>query len=213
MLAEVLLQNEDYAQAEDILKPLLDIKTMVPYHKVLLYEYLGDTYAAKDETRDAISYYEEGLVVAGKNSISPKIPDLNSKIADAYAKSDRSQEASAYYDYSLEQTEEQAPQRAVREKEKVADFYNREGRYEDEIKLRKKSLSTIKGLPSENATAGLGAIEADSITSQQINYKIANAYLAQDKLEEAIPYLVESIKESEDEDDLETPKRGNQKFI
>ena len=208
LLAEVLLQTGDYAEAETVLEPLLDIKGMVPYQKVLLYEYLGDAYAGRDLASEAISYYKEGLVIAGKNRISPKIPDLNSKIADVYARANRSQEASAYYNYSLEQAEEQAPQRAVREKEKVADFYNKEGRYEDEINLRKKSLSTLKNLPAKDAAAGLGAIEADSITSQQINYKIANAYLAQDMLEEAIPYLVESIAESEDEDDLETQKEA-----
>ena len=208
LLAEVLLVNEDYTEAESVLTPLLDIKGMVPYQRVLLYEYLGDAYSGRGQTREAITYYEEGLVIAGKNRISPKIPDLNSKIADAYASSDRSQEASAYYGYSLEQAEAQAPQRAVREKEKVADFYNREGRYEDEINLRKKSLSTLKSLPEEDPTDDLGTILEDSITSQQINYKIANAYLAQDKPEEAIPYLIESIAESEDEDDLETQKEA-----
>ena len=39
------------------------------------------------------------------------------------------------------------------------------------------------------ASTGQGISTRDTVTSQRINYKIANAYIAQDKLDEAIPYL------------------------
>ena len=206
LLAEVLIITKDYSGAELVLNPLLDLNRLVPYQRIQLYEYLGDVNAGLNKPREAVSFYEEGLVIAQKNRISPKIPDLNSKIADVYANANRAQEAEAYYGYSLEQAAAQAPQRAVREKEKVADFYNRESRFDDEIQLRKKSLSELNSI-ADAAGENLGNVpEGDSITKQQINYKIANAYLAQDKYEEALPFLVESIKESENEDDLETKK-------
>ena len=206
LLAEVLIITKDYTEAESVLKPLLELDRMVPYQRIQLYEYLGDIKAGLNEVKESVAYYEEGLLIAQKNRISPKIPDLNSKIADAYANANRIQEAEAYYGYSLEQAAAQAPQRAVREKEKVADFYNRESRYDDEIQLRKKSLSELKSMPIAGVeNPGINE-EVDTITRQQINYKIANAYLAQDKYDEALPFLVESIKESEDEDDLETQK-------
>ncbi|MGI9548011.1 MAG: tetratricopeptide repeat protein, partial [Flavobacteriaceae bacterium] len=206
LLGEALIRIRSFTEAEAELNPLIQVSGMVPYLRVQLFENLGDVYSGLGDTPKAVSFYEEGLKIATKNRISPKIPDLNSKIADVYARDDKSQEAEAYYEYSLEQAASQAPQRAVREKEKVADFYNRENRYDDEINLRKKSLSELKSIPAGAAdnTAGYGAI--DSITTQQINYKIANAYLAQDKIDEALPFLVESIKEAEDEDDLEVKK-------
>ena len=147
-----------------------------------------------------------------KNRISPKIPDLNSKIADAYASANRVQEAEAYYGYSLEQSASQAPSRSVREKEKVADFYNRENRYDDEIQLRKKSLSELRSIEAPDGESTTQDSASDSITAQQINYKIANAYVAQEKYEDAIPFLVESIKEAEDEDDLEVKKDATRKL-
>lgn len=206
LLGETLIQIGSLKEAEAVLKPLLELKSMVPYQRIQLLEGLGDVYSGLGDTREAVSYYEEGLKIATKNRISPKIPDLNSKIADVYAKSNRLQEAEAYYQFSLEQAEAEAPKRAVREKEKVADFYNRENRYEDEINLRKKSLSELKSLPAAVQVNSGVSVDADSITEQQINYKIANAYLAQDKVDEALPFLVESIKEAEDEDDFEIRK-------
>jgi len=185
---------------------------MVPYQRIQLYESLGDVYTGLGDAPQAVAYYEEGLIIARKNRIAPKIPDLNSKIADVYAKDNRSQEAEAYYGYSLDQAAAQTPKRAVRENEKVADFYNREGRYEDEIKLRKKSLSTLGDIPVPAAeSAGVSQVE-DSITAQQINYKIANAYVEQDKNDEAIPYLVESIRKAENDDDLEVKKDATRKL-
>ena len=206
LLGETLIRIQAFEEALAELELLLDVEGMVPYQRIQLYENLGDAFSGKGDTRKAVSYYEEGLKVANKNRIAPKIPDLNSKIADSYARDDRSQEAEAYYQYSLEQAAGQAPQRAVREKEKVADFYNRENRYEDEINLRKKSLTELRNISPQTADSRGAFIEEDSITSQQINYKIANAYLAQDKYDEALPFLVESIKEAGDEDDLEIKK-------
>ncbi len=55
-------------------------------------------------------------------------------------------------------------------------------------------------------------IEADSITAQSINFKIANAYVAQDKYDEAIPYLEKSIKEANIEDDLIVQKDATRKL-
>ncbi len=212
LLGEVLLQTKDYRQAENVLLPLIDMEEMVPYSRVLLFEYLGDAYSGLGDAKQAIAFYQQGLTIAEKNRISPKIPDLNSKIADVYALDNRNEEAEAYYDISLEQAAGQAPMRAVREKEKVADYYNRENRYEEEIKLRKKSLSELKSMPESAESAPESEVTEDAIAAQQINYKIGNAYVSQEKYDEAVPFLVESIRESEKEDDLETKKDATQKL-
>ena len=61
----------------------------------------------------------------------------------------------------------------------MADFYNAKNRYSEEITMRKNSLQDLKKLNSPNA--GVTKLElGDTITSQRINYKIANAYISQD---------------------------------
>ena len=61
--------------------PLVSVKNMVPYQRIELYEGLGDSYRALEDLKKALDFYQEGLQIAQKNQISPKVIDLNSKIA------------------------------------------------------------------------------------------------------------------------------------
>lgn len=212
LLGQAHLLNNDYLNAETTLLPLTKIRGMVPFQQVQLYEGLGDAYAGLRQIDKAVDFYEEGLTVARKNQIAPKMTDLNSKIADAYAKDNRSIEAEGFYGNSLKLAESQAPQRAIQEKEKVADFYNKKRRFDEEIELRKKSLNELDKLPvTKLETKGI-TIVPDTISSQRINYKIANAYIAQDQYEQAIPYLEKSIVQADTEDDLIVQKDATRKL-
>tara|TARA_R110000823_G_scaffold166981_1_gene298973 strand:+ start:50 stop:2263 length:2214 start_codon:yes stop_codon:yes gene_type:complete len=211
LLAKTYVLNKEFSEAERLLSPLVKTTKMVPFQRVELYEILGDASAGIGDVDNAVAFYEEGLKVAEKNQIAPKTIDLNSKIASVYAKGNRLQEAKAFFDNSLQLASEQAPQRAVQEKEKVADFYNQKNEYGQEIQLRKKSLEDLKKIPKSSAPVGL-SMESDSISAQRINYKIANAYIAQDKYDEAIPYLEESIKDADVEDDLLVRKDATRKL-
>lgn len=212
LLGKVYLLNGNPEASEKVLTPLLEISDLVPFQRITLYETLGDVLREKGQTDRAIAFYEEGLLIARKNQIAPKLPDLNSKIADAYASANRLQEAEAFYGSSLAQANKQAPQRAVQEKEKVADFYNQQSQYNEEIALRKKSLNELKKLPAPVARNEEYGQEADSITAQRINYKIGSAFIAQDRYDEAIPYLEESIREADDDDDLIVQKDATRKL-
>ncbi|MDO6517497.1 histidine kinase [Zobellia uliginosa] len=212
LLAEAYIQNKQFSEAETALLPLLKIEGLVPYQKVRLNESLGDAYRGLGQVEKALAFYEEGLIVAKKNQITPKLADLNSKIADTYAQDDKLVEAGAYYNSSLQLTESLEPKRAVQEKEKVADFYNQKNLYGAEIELRKKSLSELKTLPKGKTAKREARDELDSITPQRINYKIANAYIAQDKYDEAIPYLKESIETADSENDLVVQKDATRKL-
>ncbi len=211
LLGKTYVLNKEYGEAEKLLSPLVKMTNMVPFQRVELYETLGDAYVGLGDVDNAVAFYGEGLKIADKNQIAPKTIDLNSKIATAYAKGNRLQEANAYFNNSLELSSGQAPQRAVQEKEKVADFYNQKNQYGQEIQLRKKSLEDLKKIPKNEVAGGL-SIENDSISAQRINYKIANAYIAQDKYDEAIPYLEESIKDADVDDDLLVRKDATRKL-
>lgn len=211
LLGKTYVLNKEYGEAEKLLSPLVKMTNMVPFQRVELNETLGDAYVGLGEVDKAVAFYGEGLKIADKNQIAPKTIDLNSKIATAYAKGNRLQEANAYFNNSLELSSGQAPQRAVQEKEKVADFYNKKNQFGQEIQLRKKSLEDLKKIPKSEVADGV-SIENDSISAQRINYKIANAYIAQDKYDEAIPYLEESIKDADVDDDLLVRKDATRKL-
>ena len=211
LLAKAYNLTSRFNETIQLLNPLLNIKTMVPYQSVSLYELLGDAKKGTNEILSAIDFYNEGLLIADKNQITPKMIDLNSKIADAYSRDNKIMEAEAYYGNSLQLATQSAPKRALQEKEKVADFYNDKSRFNEEITLRKKSLQDIKKLNVPKVGISKPN-QADTITSQRINYKIANAYIAQDKYNEAIPFLKKSIVEAGSEDDIVVQKDATRKL-
>lgn len=201
-LGRAYLLNREYGKAETLLLPLLETTGLDPRSQVLLYELLGDACTGQARTNEALGFYNQGLAIAEKNQLASRVLDLNSRIAETYAKADRPQEARAYYDNSMALANKQAPARAVREKEKAADFFNSNREYEEEIALRKKSLDVLREQPE--AAGGLGDAEGAQaeLSPQRIAFKIANAYIAQDRYDEAIPYLKESIEEAGAGNDL-----------
>ncbi len=211
-LGKVYNVNRQWEEAITILAPLEKNTALVPYRRVEIYENLGEAHSGLGDTNKAVAYYQEGLKIATKNQISPKIPDLNSKIADAYSQVNRLEEANAYYDNSLREAKKQTPKRAIQEKEKVADFLNKRNQYDDEIQLRKSSLQEMEQIQAPVGKNFGNLKSADSITSQRINYKIANAYIAQDKYEEAVPYLERSIATADQEEDLIVQKDATRKL-
>jgi len=212
LLAEAYVLNGDYELAEAEYEKLLDIKKLSPVRKVQCYEGLGDANKGMGKTTKALSFYREALTVAEKNQIMEKVIDLNSKIGASYADKNRTIEAQGYFQNSLELSQLQNPERAIQESEKVADFYNRSNRYDDEIQQRKKSLSDLDRLPGRAVVKERGIAGFDTITTQKINYKIANAYIAQDRLQEAIPYLEKSIVQADSEHDLVVQKDATRKL-
>lgn len=201
-LGRAYLLNREFEKAEKLLLPLVEATSLPPIRRVLLYEILGDIYSGMGKTNEALPFYKEGLVIADKNQLASRLIDLNSKIAEAYAKADRPQEARAYFDNSMELAEKQAPGRAVREKEKAADFFNSKKEYEEEIALRKKSLDVLREQPAAASRIGDDEEAQAELSPQGIAYKIANAYIAQDRFDEAISYLKESIGEAVADNDL-----------
>lgn len=204
-LGQVYLGLGNHQQALSIFSDGIETSGAVPYEQIMLWEGLGDAHTALGRNDLAFDAYQKAYELAAENRITPKEADLSSKLADYYARTNEPQKAEDLYDSSLKLAEEESPKRGIQQKEKVADYYNQNRNFDEEIQLRKKSLDELEQLPQQ-AAAGQ-AVEADAnVSSQAINYKIANAYIAQEKLAEAIPFLEESIEVADREDDLETQK-------
>ena len=214
LLGNAYILNKEYKNAEKIFLELKDNKKLSSYQKIQVFEGLGDAYKAMQDAKNAVANYNNGLKVAKKELVSPKITDLNSKIAETYDDVNQTDEAEAYFDSSLESAKSEAPQRSLEIKERAADFYSKNNLYDKEMELRKKSLKEIDLLNNnkrKSATFKTEAIEVP-ITRQRINYKIANTLIVQDKLDEAIPYLEESISEAASENDLVVQKDATRKL-
>ncbi|WP_435624694.1 tetratricopeptide repeat-containing sensor histidine kinase [Flagellimonas sp.] len=212
LLARVYVDNKEFEEAKTELTKLIKVKNLTAIQRVGAYETLGDAHKGLQDFGEAEDFYREGLKIAEKNQMSSKIIDLNSKIGDSYASQNKVLEAEGFYTNSLNLSRSSAPERVVKENEKVADFYSDKNRYDEEIQLRKQSLDELQHLPrTQKAEAGT-TTSSDTITTQRINYKIANAYIAQNKLDEAIPYLQKSIVEADTDNDLVVKKDATRKL-
>lgn len=207
LLGKAYVQGGAYQQALDLLEPEADREGLSPSQRLELCETLGDAYRGQGQVNPAVSLYQRAMVIAEKNQFPEEIPELHAKIAAAYEAADRPIEAEAYFGNSLKAAEKGHPSQAVQESENMADFYKKRNRYPEEIAQRKRSLEKLRELG-----APVVLPETDSITLQEVNYKIGTAYIAQAEYEKAIPFLAESIREAGSQGDLVVRKDATRKL-
>tara|TARA_R110002096_G_scaffold189878_1_gene370619 strand:+ start:34998 stop:37166 length:2169 start_codon:yes stop_codon:yes gene_type:complete len=205
-LAKAYRLNKNYQESLQTYNSI-NKRELTNWQLVALYEGLGDVYRLTKAYEKSINTYKEGLSVAEKHLITPKVTDLNSKIAEVYNDKGDSQNAKNYFSESLKQANTQNKKRAVEEKLKVADFQNNINDYSTEITLRKEALNTIEEIETDSVFDNESAL-----TPQKQNYKIGNAYASQGDLGNAISYLEKSIVEADDKEDLIVKKDATRKL-
>ena len=205
-LAKAYQLNKNYQESLATYNDI-DKKELSNWQLVTLYEGIGDVNQNTKTFDASISAYTEGLKVAQKHLITPKITDLNSKLAQAYDSKGETQKAKGYFNESLKLANTQNKKRGVEEKIKVADFQNNLSDYSSEIELRKEALDDIKDIESDSVFDNESAL-----TPQKQNYKIGNAYALQKDFGNAITYLEKSIEEADDKEDLIVQKDATRKL-
>ena len=215
-LARTYRNNKNHQESIQTYQKLLQAD-LSNYQTVEVYEGLGDTYIAIGDLDKAVDNYQKGLQVAKDHLITPKITNLNSKIGEAYAAAGSPNIANDYFENSLELAADESKVRSVTEQNKVADFYNANRDFDKEIKLRVETLGYLDSLNIENYSlnrpTGSGIVSLDeALTPQRQNYKIANALIAQDDYQAAIPYLEKSIELADASEDLVVEKDATRKL-
>ena len=205
-IAKAYQLNSNYQESLDAYNTL-NQKVLSNWQKVILLEGLGDVYYQTKDYSKAIDSYNQGLLVAQEHLISPKITDLNSKIAQSYQASGSIKQASDYFKNSLGLASQENKKRAAAEKVKVADFQNTNQEYDDEIVLRKEALNDIEEIENDSVFDNESAL-----TPQKQNYKIGNAYALQKDYINAIPFLEKSIEEADTKEDLVVEKDATRKL-
>ncbi|MFP2995809.1 histidine kinase [Spongiivirga sp. MCCC 1A20706] len=207
-LTKAHLKNNEPEKAKLLYNGLLKNRLSI-YQKIEAYEGLGDSNKALNETSQAKGNYNEALKLAKDNKVAPKITDLNSKLAELFAASGAVQQAEGLFQNSIEAAKGENLKRAAVQKEKVADFYSANNQYDKEIELRKQNLDVIDKI-NDSIVTQEDAPEA--ITRQKTNYKIGNALANQQKFNEAIPFLEESIAEADRSEDIIVKKDATRRL-
>ncbi|WP_397445616.1 histidine kinase [Polaribacter sp. R77954] len=204
-LGTSLFLLEKYKESNTTFSNLLKEK-LSNFEEIQVLEGVGDVNFAINKFNLAITKYKAALTIAQKSNVTSKITDLNSKIGQSYAALGNFSKAEDAFNFSMNLAAKENPERALQEEEKVANFYNSNQRFDDEIKLRKKSLAKTKLNLSPRK------IKEDSITSQKINYKIGNAYLQKEDYKTAIPFLEKSKKDANKNKDIIIEKDATRKI-
>lgn len=204
------------------------------HESLLVYEGLADIYFKTKKYNEARIKYTKALAIANENEINSKITDLNSRLAEVYAAEGNVPKAKYYFKIALQLATKENKTRALIEQEKVANFYNSNNQFDDEIELRKKSLKGVLAVDStkikKDLETNLASIidewlnpDADvkgtklsrfdkTITLQSVNYKIGRAYFQKEDYRAAISFLKNSIKFADKKEDLIVQKDATRKL-
>ena len=204
-LAKAYFLNNNY---EESIAEYRSLKSRVQTgaERLLILEQLGDAQKAIGLYDEAIANYEEAKELLKEIGIEGG-SQLDIKIGEVYDAKGAFQEADVFYNYALNESENESDIDAARTKLKVADQFNKKQSYGREIQLRNEALNTIGTLGDSIV------ISNDNVlTAQKQNYKIANALIGQQKLDEAIPYFEKSISEAAASNDLIVEKDATRKL-
>ena len=207
-LANAQFLLKDFNESKKTYSDLLNQK-LSNYERIIVLEGLGDIDLSLKKYKESKTYFKQSLKLAQENLVTPKITNLNSKLAAVFASEGNITQADIQYKNALNLASKENVNRALEEEEKVADFYNANNQFDKEIKLRKESL--IKTEENKTLEKKLNS-EPDSITSQKINYKIGNAYILKEDYKNAIPFLEKSKKDADEKKDITIEKYATRKL-
>ena len=207
-LGKAYLLNNQYRLSEENFKELLKQKVNTN-QKIEIYEGLGDAYFNQQLYDNALTEYRTSLNLNERTSNIAKATNLNSKIASTLDALGKNSEAEGYYNRSITSAESESPQRAVIQNQKAANFYSKNNSIDKEIELRKKTLKTLEDEALEVVVLDNSE---DKITKSRAKLDLGNAYLKQNKVQQAIPILEESLIDAENDEDIETQKDVVQKL-
>jgi len=205
-LAKAYFLNKNYPKSLEIYNDLED-KTLNNWQQIEKQEGLGDVFLEQNKIKLATQSFKQGLKIAETNNIKPKITDLNSKLGDSYSESGNKTEAESYFTNSINLASKENKAKALEQKIKIADFQNTNRAFDKEIQLRKEIIKDIDAIEKDSVITN-----ESPLTKQKQNYKIGNAYFLKNNLDEAIPYLEESIEEADKKEDLIVKKDATKKL-
>ncbi len=220
-LGEVQIEEKAFEQALRTFQSFDRGRLQAPY-KIGVYEGLGDAYRGLTKYPEAIRNYEKALAIAEGRKENDQTINLQTKVAEVYELQGDLVKANKYYDQSLILANRQDKKTAALQKNKAADFYNKNNSFDKEIIMRKAALEDIEVVEevrqqevikdSISKVVRNDQYSVNAISPQVQNYKIARAFAAQQNLDQAVSFLEESIKLSEAKNDLVVQKDATRKL-
>jgi len=208
-LAKALSMHQQYDESTRYYKALL-AQSLSNWQAVIVHEGLADNAKKLHKNDTALQYYKKAMTLAKTHKIMPKISSLNVKVAAILANTGQQKEANKRLEKSLRATSDDYIDNRVQVQNTAANIYQRNRDFDNEIKLRKRTLEEFEVAAVESIVVEEATIE--KISKSQLNLDIGRAYIDKEEFKKAIPYLEESALEAEKYKDLEVQKNALQKL-
>ncbi len=205
-LAMTYFKTSLFNDGKILYKKVLNNNKAIAYQKIRAYDGIASIYSEEKNYDLAIFNLKKALQLAKEHVITPKITDLNSKLAEMLSLQGNKDKSQTYILNSIQSAKKEGKNKAIVQSNKAADFYSKNNNFNEEIKLRKE---TLKGLV-DNEIKEIEVSDDAVITKQKVKYDIANALKKQRNYPEAIQYFKESATEAETVSDIETEKKAIQ---
>jgi tetratricopeptide (TPR) repeat protein len=210
-LAKAQSKNKDYHKSNQTYQLLL-ARQLSPWQETTVNEGLGNNAKFQKNKETAINYFQKALQIASKHAITPKISSLNAKIAELLSDQGEKTQANLYIQNTIQAvTTEPIKKRALLQK-KVADVYQKNKDYDNEIQIRKQTLAELEEAQVEDINIESDDEKESKISTSQLNLDIGRAYLDKNEYDKAIPYLEKSISKANEGKNLEVQKNAIKKL-
>lgn len=197
------------SESEQLLKDLLKSNELSTNLRIEVYENLGDLYFKQQAFEQALLEFRTALNSNRRTTNTRQRTNLTSKIAATQEALGNTTEAEGYLNRSIRSAEADGPKKAIIQNEFAADFYSKNNNVDKEVAIRKKTLETLE---SEAIDVVVDKDSDKKVTKSRAKLDLGNAYLKQNKLEEAIPLLEQSVADAKIDNDLETQKDAVEKL-
>ena len=211
-LAKALTKEKRYTESNKHYTKILS-KKLSGWQKVEVNEGLGTNANKQNQIDTALLFYQKALLIAEKHQITPKISSLNVMIASILAKKGEKTKANIYIQNTLETSRSEHLQKRAKVQNKVADVYQVNKDFDNEIQLRKQTLDELEEAQVESILLESDENKPETkISASQLNLDIGRAYIDKLEYDKAIPYLEKSAAKALINKNLEIQKNAVQKL-
>jgi tetratricopeptide (TPR) repeat protein len=175
-------------------------------------EGIGQNYEQKGQFKKALEAYRKALTQAENLEMNAKIASLNTKIAQLLTRMGDKKQSQSYLQNTLQKSQAEPIQERIQAQNKVADIYQANESYDEEIALRKKTIQEIESVQNEPTHSKVPENQIEEISISELNLDIGRAYMDKKEYDKAIPYLEKSAEDAKKTKDLELEKNAIQKL-
>ncbi len=202
-LVKTFLKLNNLTNASLYLNKVLNSKNKTKKQEIESFILEASILEKNNKNSNAIQKLNKALLLSKEHNYTNKSIKINEKLAKLYAKKGNMVLSKTYFNNSVNSAKRKSKNEELKQNNKAADFFGETEDYDEEIKLRKENLKTIKSISKPMELGG-------NISIPKIKKDIGKALIKKQDYNQAIKYFKESELDASKVNDIETQKEAVQ---